>query len=91
MLSHACCSAVAPQVSAAVLCLRSTCVMIQRGSSWGLWGGLYVDQNGEEDQNLSRGRRLFLQPDRYRKLMLSLALGRAHNECSQFFHSIAAV
>lgn len=43
-------------------------VLLVHNKKSAYWASLYVDENGEEDPNLHRGRPLFLKEDRYEAL-----------------------
>lgn len=58
-----------------VLHLSSTLVLVVSGRRYAFWGSLYLDEHGEEDRNLIRGRPLFLSAARFRLLELQW---RAH-------------
>lgn len=50
--------------------LRETIVLLMRNGGACLWGSLYLDAHGEEDENLRRGKPLFLDAMRYERLRL---------------------
>lgn len=58
-----------------VLQVSSTAVLVVSGRRYAYWGSLYLDEHGEEDRDLKRGRPLFLSAARFRLLELQW---RAH-------------
>jgi E3 ubiquitin-protein ligase UBR3 len=59
----------------AVLLLRSSVVVLLLGQKRVcLYGSLYLDEHGEEDVNLARGRPLYLSRERFERLDRELAL-----------------
>jgi hypothetical protein len=54
--------------SAAFLVVRRTEVLLMLGRKHCWWGSLYLDQHGEEDRGLRRGRPLALAPNRLKEL-----------------------
>ena len=58
----------AHQGAAAFLIVRRTEVLLVLGRRHCWWGSLYLDQHGEEDRGLRRGRPLLLAPNRLREL-----------------------
>ncbi|CAD5215843.1 unnamed protein product [Bursaphelenchus xylophilus] len=50
------------------LSLNSTMVIIIHGGLCNLWGSIYLDDHGEEDRNLRRGKKLTLSTTRLRRL-----------------------
>ena len=58
-----------------LLDVRSTQVLVISGGRYAVWGSLYVDEFGEEDRDLRRGRPLKLSALRFRLLELQW---RAH-------------
>ena len=58
----------------AFLLLRESLVLITLGRQRRcIWGSLYLDEHGEEDRNLRRGRTLFLSQPRLRQLETLMA------------------
>jgi E3 ubiquitin-protein ligase UBR3 len=51
------------------LILKSTYVLILRDEKRAVWGSLYLDEHGEEDPNMRRGKTLFLNQNRYEELL----------------------
>ncbi len=52
----------------ALLNINSTYVFIVRGKRCALWASLYLDEHGEEDKDLKRGKPLYLNQQRYKLL-----------------------
>ncbi|XP_052682389.1 E3 ubiquitin-protein ligase ubr3-like [Crassostrea angulata] len=50
------------------LLINSTIVVVIRGPRATLWGSVYLDDHGEEDRDLKRGKPLYLSKERYRLL-----------------------
>ncbi|KAK7479151.1 hypothetical protein BaRGS_00029592 [Batillaria attramentaria] len=50
------------------LLVNSSIIVVLRGPRATLWGSLYLDQHGEEDRDLKRGKPLFLSPERLKLL-----------------------
>ena len=50
------------------LLVNSSTVVVIRGPRATLWGSIYLDDHGEEDRELKRGKPLFLSPERYKLL-----------------------
>ncbi|XP_067935363.1 E3 ubiquitin-protein ligase UBR3-like [Watersipora subatra] len=51
-----------------VLDINASIVAIIRGKRATLWGSVYLDEHGEEDRDLKRGRPLYLCKERYQML-----------------------
>ncbi|KAL3831654.1 hypothetical protein ACJMK2_023382, partial [Sinanodonta woodiana] len=47
------------------LLINSSIVVVIRGPRATLWGSVYLDEHGEEDRDLKRGKPLYLSKDRY--------------------------
>ncbi|XP_046846410.1 E3 ubiquitin-protein ligase UBR3-like [Xenia sp. Carnegie-2017] len=54
--------------TAVFLMLMSSSVFVIRGEKASVWGSVYLDEFGEEDIDLKRGKPLFLSSERYEKL-----------------------
>ena len=50
------------------LILKKTTVEVLRNDRSSSWGSPYLDAHGEEDRDLSRGKPLFLNKERFRSL-----------------------
>ncbi|XP_061179951.1 E3 ubiquitin-protein ligase ubr3-like [Saccostrea echinata] len=50
------------------LLINSTIVVVIRGPRATLWGSVYLDDHGEEDRDLKRGKPLYLSKERYHLL-----------------------
>ncbi|XP_052094995.1 E3 ubiquitin-protein ligase UBR3-like [Mytilus californianus] len=50
------------------LLINSSTVVVIRGPRATLWGSIYLDDHGEEDRELKRGKPLFLSQERYNLL-----------------------
>lgn len=50
------------------LLVNSSIIVVLRGPRATLWGSLYLDQHGEEDRDLKRGKPLYLSPERLQLL-----------------------
>ncbi|RZF32781.1 hypothetical protein LSTR_LSTR017542 [Laodelphax striatellus] len=50
------------------LVVTSSYVIVIRGKRACLWGSVYLDNYGEEDRELKRGKPLYLSPGRYQLL-----------------------
>ncbi|XP_064647278.1 E3 ubiquitin-protein ligase ubr3-like [Lineus longissimus] len=50
------------------LIVNSSVIVVVRGARATLWGSVYLDEYGEEDRDLKRGKPLYLSEDRYRLL-----------------------
>ncbi|XP_074659002.1 E3 ubiquitin-protein ligase UBR3-like [Tubulanus polymorphus] len=50
------------------LVVNSSVVVLIRGDRATLWGSVYLDEYGEEDKDLKRGKPLYLSDDRYKLL-----------------------
>jgi len=62
------------------LVLKLTSVLVLREERRAIWGSPYLDEHGEEDVELRRGKPLFLSEERYRALQrLWLTHGFDHN------------
>jgi E3 ubiquitin-protein ligase UBR3 len=47
---------------------KSTFTLILREDRRSVWSSIYVDERGEEDPNIRRGKPLFLDKNRYNEL-----------------------
>ncbi|KAI5710044.1 hypothetical protein M8J76_006269 [Diaphorina citri] len=54
--------------TAMFLVVTSSYVIVIRGKRACLWGSMYLDNHGEEDRELKRGKPLYLSPERYKLL-----------------------
>eukprot|EP00850_Spirogloea_muscicola_P019997 SM000205S06204 [mRNA] locus=s205:3198:12812:+ [translate_table: standard] len=62
------------------LLIRSTSVVLLRGQRSSIWPSPYLDAHGEEDENLRRGKPLYLNAERYEALTAMVAShGLDHN------------
>eukprot|EP00850_Spirogloea_muscicola_P017096 SM000143S00761 [mRNA] locus=s143:215929:225527:- [translate_table: standard] len=62
------------------LLIRSTSVVLLRGQRSSVWPSPYLDVHGEEDENLRRGKPLYLNLERYEALTAMVAShGLDHN------------
>ncbi|XP_064614037.1 LOW QUALITY PROTEIN: E3 ubiquitin-protein ligase ubr3-like [Liolophura sinensis] len=50
------------------LLVNSSVIVVVRGPRATLWGSVYLDEHGEEDRDLKRGKPLYLSEDRYHLL-----------------------
>ncbi|XP_041366438.1 E3 ubiquitin-protein ligase UBR3-like [Gigantopelta aegis] len=58
------------------LLINSSVIVVIRGPRATLWGSIYLDEHGEEDRDLKRGKPLFLSKERYELLETQW---RSHN------------
>jgi E3 ubiquitin-protein ligase UBR3 len=50
------------------LLMKLSLVMVMRGTRHSFWGSPYLDEHGEEDKNLVRGKALYFNKERYEQL-----------------------
>ncbi|KAK2143057.1 hypothetical protein LSH36_882g00050 [Paralvinella palmiformis] len=50
------------------LIVNSSLIVVIRGARAAVWGSVYLDEHGEEDKDLRRGKPLYLTEDRYNML-----------------------
>ncbi|GAB1601060.1 E3 ubiquitin-protein ligase UBR3-like [Argonauta hians] len=66
------------------LLVNSSIVVVIRGQRAALWGSVYLDKHGEEDEELRRGKPLYLSEERYRLLEQQWRTHNFDNACKQW-------
>lgn len=68
--------------------VNSSFIFVLKVNKVASWGSVYLDEHGEEDKNLKRGKPLFLSHDRYNLLERQWATNSLENACPEWvYHS----
>ncbi|XP_052826304.1 E3 ubiquitin-protein ligase UBR3 [Octopus bimaculoides] len=66
------------------LLVNSSIVVVIRGQRAALWGSVYLDKHGEEDEELRRGKPLYLSEERYQLLEQQWRTHNFDHACKQW-------
>ncbi|CAD5119934.1 DgyrCDS8513 [Dimorphilus gyrociliatus] len=68
------------------LLVNSSAILVLKINKVASWGSVYLDEHGEEDKNLKRGKPLFLSSERYNLLEKQWATNALENACLEWYY-----